>query len=90
MSNPHTKYLYESYNHTPLPRLFGPALYGRSIVKLHDSDAFVRLLCLPDWLLILLFLARYRLKWITNVDCKAWVHWHPMNCLPIRPGLPFG
>jgi hypothetical protein len=57
---------------------------------MHDIEAFMRRSMLYDSIWIERPYALVDADCIPKADYKAGGHRHPMNRLPIRPGLPFG
>jgi hypothetical protein len=64
--------------------------YSLISAKLQDHAVFMRRSVPSDSFLTELHCALSDTEWIPEADYKADEHRHPMNRLPIRPGLPFG
>jgi hypothetical protein len=56
---------------------------------MHDLESIMLESMLHDSFLIEWHCASADTEWIPKADYKAHGHRHPMNRLPIRPGLPF-
>jgi len=90
MSNPRTKRSHASYNRLVRYCLYGMSTYGLIYAYMHDIEAFMHRSMLYDSIWIERPYALVDADCIPKADYKAGGHRHPMNRLPIRPGLPFG